>query len=270
MHHLIRAAAVCVMLTLASSALSAQQKEYSLFDRFSIGVGGSSLGLSTTIRLDSGEVGIGTSLNFEDDLGLDSSKLVPTIDFRARLGRRHIFDLGWFKADRNATAQALQDIQFGDVTIPIDSEVFLGYDTESITAGYSYFFLLKDRWGLGIRVGLRVVSITAALAAEDLNLEGEGDTSAPLPFIGFSFRYGILPKLRLIADLGWLDITIGDYSGNQFVGSVQLEYLAWQHFAFGGALGVQDLDAEITDGSNFTGTLDSEIALVTLFAKARW
>ena len=88
-----------IVLSVSTTPLSAQQKEYSLFDRFSLGLGGANLGLNTTIRLDSAELGQGTSLNFEDDLGLDSSKLVPAINFRARLGRRHVFDLGWLKAD---------------------------------------------------------------------------------------------------------------------------------------------------------------------------
>ena len=104
------------LTTLAAAPVSAQ--EYPLIDKFSHSLSGANAGLSTEIRLDSRSLGQGTSLNFEDDLGLDANKIIPQVSFQFRLGRRHVFDGAWSKADRNSTSQALDEIRFGDIVIP--------------------------------------------------------------------------------------------------------------------------------------------------------
>ncbi len=261
-----------LLLAMVLSAAPSTAQEYSLFDRFSLALGGSSLGLSTEVRLDSSELGIGTVINFEDDLGLESSKIVPALGFRARLGKRHLIDANWTKADRNSTAQALTDIQFGDIEIPAGSGVALSYDQEQASVGYSYFFLLRDRWGLGIRAGLRVLRLQTFLEVTDtvIELSDGGDTSAPLPFVGFSFRFGIAPKWRLISDFGWLSLKVGDVDGSQLILDAGVEYLAWKNVSFGVALSTSSVDVEVTDGEDFTGTIDLGSTAASLFVKGRW
>ena len=261
--------ALPALLLIASPGVA---QDYDLFDRFSLSLGASQLGLSTEIRLDSNNGDFGTVLNFEDDLGLDSSKLVPSLGFRARLGKRHLIDAFWTKADRNSTSQALTDIDFGDIEIPEGAAVSLSYDQEAIGAGYSYYFLLRDRWGLAVRGGLRLLQIQAFLEVleTDIDLSDGGDLSAPLPFVGFSFRYGITPKVRLISDFGWLSVKIGDIDGSQLLGTVDIEYLAWKHASFGATLGASSIDVENTGNDDFTGSADSRNSQISLFAKARW
>lgn len=255
-------------LVVAANQASAQ--EYSLFDRFSVSLGGSVLGLGTEIRLDATESDLGTTINFEDDLGLDSSKIVPALGFRVVLGKRHQIDANWSKADRSATSQALTDIDFGDIEIPEDSGVELSFDQEALSAAYTYHFLLRDRWALGIRGGLRVLSLQTFLGIRNTDISDEGDTSAPLPFVGFSFRYGIMPRLRLISDFGWLSLSIGDVDGSQLLGDLAIEYLIWKHASFGVAFTSTSLDVEITEGEDFTGSVDLGAFAATLFVKGRW
>ncbi len=253
----------------ALSAGPAMAQEYSLFDRFSLQLGGGFLGLSTEMRLDANELDLGTVINFEDDLDLDSSKIVPSLGFRARLGKRHLIDTFWTKADRGSTSQALTDIEFGDISIPLDAEVSLSFEQEELLVGYSYYFMLRDRWALGVRGGFRWLKLQAFLTIIDTDISDEGDTSAPLPFVGLSFRFGITPKLRLISDFGWLSLEVGDVDGSQFVGDASLEYLAWKNVSFGAALGLSSIDVEVTD-SDLTGSIDMGGTALHFFVKGRW
>jgi hypothetical protein len=245
-------------------------QEYSLFDRFSVSLGGSALGLTTEIRLDSSELERGTTINFEDDLGLSANEIVPALGIQARFGRRHLVTAAWSKADRGATSQSLSEIEFGDITIPGGSAVTLSFDQEQISAAYTYYFLLRDRWTLGVRGGLRVLSLQTFLGIRNTDISDEGDTSAPLPFIGFSYRYGIMPRLRLISDFGWLSLKVGDVDGSQILADAGVEYLVWKNASFGFALTYATLDVNITNGDDFTGSADLGSFSGTLFVKGRW
>lgn len=262
--------ALLSLATLGGQASVLAAQEYSLFDRFSVQLSGTSLGFDTQVRLDSVELGQGTTINFESDLGLDSSKIVPSLGFRLRLGKRHLIDGFWNKADRDATSQALTEIQFGDIEIPAGSAVSLAFDQEQFLLGYSFYFLLRDRWALGLRAGARIVDLKTFISIRDTDISEEADQSAPLPFLGASFRFGIAPKWRLISDLGWLSVSIGDVDGNQFVGNAQVEYLAWRNVSFGINLGIADVDAEVTEQEDFNGMVDVRARNASLFVKGRW
>ena len=256
------------LTTLAAAPVSAQ--EYPLIDKFSLSLSGANAGLSTEIRLDSESLGQGTSLSFEDDLGLDANKIIPQVSFQFRLGRRHVFDGAWSKADRNSTSQALDEIRFGDIVIPGGSQVALAYDQEQFALGYSYYFLRKDRWALGGRIGARYLSLTTILTVRTLDLEEKGDTAYPLPFLGLSFRYGFTQKWRLISNLGWLDVNVGNVDGSQYILNATVEHLTWKHFGFGFGINLSDVDVEIDDGEEFTGGANLSRVMVGIFARARW
>ena len=51
-------------------------QEFTLLDKFSLGIGGSWNGIDTRARLDSKKLGIGTEINFEEDLNLEGLRLV--------------------------------------------------------------------------------------------------------------------------------------------------------------------------------------------------
>ena len=263
-------AALLALFFTALAAVPASAQEYPLIDKFNLTLSGANAGLSTEIRLDSRSLGQGTSLSFEDDLGLDANKIIPQVSFQFRLGRRHVFDGAWSKADRDSTSQALDEIRFGDIVIPGGSQVSLAYDQEQFSLGYSYYFLRKDRWALGGRIGARYLSLTTILTVRTLDLEEEGDTAYPLPFLGLSFRYGFTQKWRLISNLGWLDVNIGNVDGSQYLLNATLEHLTWEHFGFGFGFNVSDVDVEIDDGEEFTGGANLSSVMVGIFARARW
>ena len=259
-------ALLATLLWCAASAAEAQ--EYSLFDKFSGSLEASYLGLETKARVDSKRLGIGTELSFESDLDLGSSKSIPSVTLEYRLGRRHLLSAFWQDIDRSSSSQPLTEIQFGELVIPIDSNVELGYDIKEVLLGYNYYFVLKDRKAIGVATGLRFLEISTTLTVLGLDLTQEVDVIAPVPFAGIDFRYGLSPKWRLTSTVGLFYIEIGDVKGSQSILGVTMEHLTFKNVGFGFKLRYSLVDLEVDD-ADYTGTVDLEINNLTFFVRAR-
>jgi hypothetical protein len=239
-------------LVLAVAAPAEAQREFeALFDKFNFRLEGSWVGLKTEISLDSDLVeGEGTTLNFEDDLNLDSGKTIPTLSFEWQIAKKHKLGVRWQDISRDSSAQALTEIEWGDEIIPIDSDIALGFDIAQAFIDYAYYPWVKDRWAAGFGLGLRWMDIQATLSyrgeGEEDVIEGSTDVagSAPLPYLYFEYRRLFSDNWRFITGLGWLYISIEDISGGQWIGRAGIEYLAGKRWAFGAAFNLSTIDVD--------------------------
>ena len=234
----------CVLLCAAAAPGGAQTKYGPLFDKFNLQVEGSWVGITTEIRLDSEVLGRGTTLNFENDLGLAADKTVPTLAFQWQIAKRHRLGARWQNIDRSSSAQALTEIQWGDEIIPIDADITLGFDITQTFIDYAYYPWVKDRWGAGFGLGFRWMDIQATLTyrgeVEDDVVEGSRDVkgSAPLPYIYFEYRRLFSDAWRFTTGFGWLYIKFGDIEGGQWLGRAQIEYLTDKRWGFGASINI--------------------------------
>ena len=274
-------AAVFVALVLAAAAPAEAQRDYEpLFDKFNFKLAGSWVGLKTEIRLDSEELGEGTKLNFEDDLGLGSGEIIPTLAFEWQIARKHKLGVRWQDISRDSSAQALTEIQWGDETIPINADITLAFDITQAFIDYTYYPWVKERWAAGFGIGVRWMDIQATLAyrEENENIEGSSDVkaSAPLPYLYFEYRRLFSDNWRFITGLGWLYISIDDISGGQVIGRASIEYLAGKRWSFGAALNLSTINVDwdaLKDEENNTllnGAIDMAINDVTVFMRVRF
>jgi len=274
--------AVFVALVLAVAVPAEAQRDFEpLFDKFNFKLAGSWVALTTEIRLDSdlGD-GKGTTLNFEDDLGLGSNEVIPTLAFEWQIARKHKLGVRWQDISRDSSAQALTEIEWGDETIPIDADVTLGFDITQAFIDYAYYPWVKDRWAAGFGLGFRWMDIQATLAWSEgnENIEGSSDVkaSAPLPYIYFEYRRLFSDNWRFITGLGWLYISIDDISGGQVIGRASIEYLAGKRWSFGGALNLSTINVDwdgLKDEENNTllsGAVEMAINDITVFVRVRF
>jgi hypothetical protein len=236
-------AAAFIGVLLVSAVPAEAQREYEpLFDKFNFKLEGSWVGLTTDIRLDSELLGRGTTLSFEDDLNLASGKTIPTLSFEWQIAKRHKLGVRWQDINRDSTAQALTEIQWGDEIIPINSNISLGFDITQAFIDYAYYPWVKDRWAAGFGLGLRWMDLQATLAyrgeGQEETIEGSSDVkgSAPLPYVYFEYRRLFSDKWRFITGLGWLYIHIDDIKGGQLIGRLRIEYLTEKRWGFGAAV----------------------------------
>jgi hypothetical protein len=270
---------IAVVFLAAATPAEAQRNFEPLFDKFNIKVEGTWIGLKTEIGLDSETLGEGTTLNFEDDLGLSSTEAVPSIAFEWQIARKHRLAVRWQDISRDSSAQALTEIQWGDEIIPVDAAVTLAFDLTQYYIDYSYYPWVKDRWAAGFGLGLRWLDLFTELRWEETTI-GEGgdsvDASAPLPYLYFEYRRMFSDKWRFIAGLGWLSVTIEDISGGQYIGRASIEYLAGRAWAFGASFNLSNINADVKNiedeegNPEFTARIDQDISDLSVFARVRF
>jgi len=278
-----RCLAIIVMLgslVIAPKPAEAQSKFGPLFDKFNFQVEGSWVDLSTEIRLDSELLGRGTTLNFESELGLASSKTIPTLAFQWQIARKHRVGVRWQDIKRSSNAQALNDIQWGDEVIPIEAEISLGFDLTQAFVDYAYYPWVKERWAAGFGLGLRWMDLQATLAWDSEGPTGEGSTDAvgsgPLPYLYFEYRRLFSDHWRFMTGLGWLSVKIGDIDGTQWVGHVGIEYLVGKRWSFGAGLNLATIDVDWegvqtrSEESLLTAAISMDVNDVSLFARVRF
>jgi len=276
---LITAAAVGAM-SLAAPPVSAQHDSSPLFEKFNLKLEGSWVGLATEVRLDSEALGRGTTLSFEDDLELGSSKTIPTIAFEWQIARRHRLGVRWQDISRDASSQALTEIQWGDEIIPVDASIALGFDISQAFLDYTFFPWVNERWAAGFGLGIRVMEVQASLSWHGENIDDEGATdvsgTGPLPYVYFEYRRLLGDSWRLNAGLGWLHVKIDNIDGGQYIGRLGIEYLLGRSWGFGGAVNLSTIDVDWqgveTDAGDslLTAAIDMGINDVSVFARFRF
>ena len=278
--YFVLGAIVFALIATAAAPAEAQHGFEPLFDKFNFQLEGSFVGISTQIRLDSEILGRGTTLNFEDDLNLDSRKAIPTLAFEWQIARKHRLAVRWQDISRGSNSQALTDIQWGDETIPIEADITLGFDITQTFVDYTYYPWVKEKWAAGFGLGLRVMDIKASLEWNEENIGEGGDESAsgtgPLPYLYFEYRRLFSEKWRFIAGLGWLYISIDDISGGQYIGRLGIEYLLGKRWSFGAAINIAQIDVDWEGIKNDDGegllamALDMDINDFSVFARVRF
>jgi len=270
---------VAVMFLVAATPAEAQRSFEPLFDKFNVSAQFSWVKLSTEIGLDSETLGIGTTLKFEDDLGLSSSEAIPSLAFEWQIARKHRLGVRWQDISRDSSAQALTEIQWGDEIIPVDAGITLAFDITQYFIDYTYYPWVKEKWALGFGLGIRWLDLKAQLQWEEETI-GEGgdsiDAAAPLPYIYFEYRRMFSDHWRFIAGLGWLDLSIDNFSGGNYVGRASIEYLVGKRWSFGGAINLANANVDITDledeegNPEFTARVDMSINDFSVFARVRF
>ena len=271
---------VFVALVFAAVAPAEAQRDFEpLFDKFNFQVEGSWVALNTEIRLDSEVLGEGTTLNFEDDLNLDSGKTIPTLSFEWQIAKKHKLGVRWQDISRDSSSQALTEIQWGDETIPIDANITLGFDITQAFIDYAYYPWVKDRWAAGFGVGLRWMDIQATLAWREENIDEEGSSdvkgTAPLPYLYFEYRRLFSEKWRFIAGFGWLYVSIDDIRGGQWIGRAGIEYLLGKRWGFGAAINLATVDVdwdgiETEEGNLIKGAVNMVINDFSVYVRVRF
>jgi len=236
----------CAVLLSALPATA--QQDFQLFDKFSFKAEAGWIGLTTQVRLDSETLGEGTTLSFEDDLSMDSSKTIPSLDFSWQISRRHRLGARWQSIDRGSSAQALTEIQWGDEIIPVDANVTLAFDITQLFLEYAYYPWVKERWAAGFGLGLRFMDVFVELTwREETSQQGGvegGDATAPLPYLYFEYRRMFSEKWRFVTGLGWLYVKIGDIEGGQWIVKASIEYLLGDTWGFGGGVNLAQIDVD--------------------------
>ena len=261
-------AAALVLFSALAGAQEPQRGDY-LTNRFSVTVGVFALRPETTVRLDALNGRIGTTLNMEDDLGLDRSATAADLTFSARIGERHRIELEQFGIDRTGERSNLRTINVGNDTYEVGLLLESEFDMDVTRLGYAYSFIRDDKKEVGIHAGVHVTDmamrVTAALRPITESTQEIGNTTAPLPVVGVQGAYRFLPRWTMRGRGQIFRLAAGDYEGAINHVAIAFEHATFEHVGLGVALDFFEVDLESEDTS-FIGAFELKFTGPRLFA----
>jgi hypothetical protein len=243
----IAAAALGLLLTDAACAEDDAPPDHPMMsDRYFIGAGVVYAESNVTANLNTGRIGLGTFIDFEDDVGLDENNLIGLLLFRMRLSERWRLEAEYFSLDRDNEKQVSRTIDWGDLSIPINAAAKGTFNLEDarVSVGYS-FFQRKDK-EIGVGLGAHVMSLEAEFSTRNFGSERASET-APLPVLTFYARMALTDRWLLSVRVDRLSLDTGDIDGSIFSSGTDFVYQPWRHFNVG--IGYRDINMEVTSTS---------------------
>lgn len=237
----------------ASTTLLAQVPER---ERAAISLGAFITNPQVEARVDS-DSGTGTDIDFEDDLGLDSSTTIARLDSHWWLSRRNRLDFSVFSFHRSGERLIDETIHFGDEVFLINTIVSSSADLNIVKAAYTFAPVIKDRGFLGITAGLYVAQSQLTLGEATLGSVESEELTAPLPVVGVRGAYQATDRITLRGSVELFGIDTGDVSGRLDDFYIAADYGLGDRFAVG--LAYNNVTASINadeGGSGFRGALD--------------
>lgn len=225
-----------------------------LSDRFYFGVGAGKYSTSTDARLDS-PAGIGTSVSFEELLGLDESAWCPQLLGRWRFSERWRLEAEFFELNRSSSTKISGDITWNGTVFPVDTHVDATFNTSvtRVSCGYS-FFKTQDK-ELGVALGFHLTDWDVSLEGSGGNAEG-GAVLAPLPVLSGYGQFALTDRWALALRMDAFRIEYDDYAGHIYSMGLDVLYQPFRHLGFG--LGYRGLDIELSmDSNDWTGEIST-------------
>lgn len=264
--------AVTLLWLLVPAPLAGQSpeelRERWVLDKYSLSVSGRFNSLDTKFRVDSEELGVGTEIDAEDFLGLDTEDTNWDIQGEIRLGRNHVLSGQYADFVREHSRVIDREITIGESVFPINADVRTEFDIETISFSYRYYPWVEETWALGFGLGLRWYDFAIDVEADEVDRREDSSVSAPMPFAGTDLRFALSDRFRLHGSAGFFDVELGDLGGNQILAEAALEYLVLPYLAVGAGFDIGAFDGD-ADGENWSGAIDSDVYGLRLFAKLR-
>ena len=220
-------------------------EETKLPDRFVIRGGyGYAFGATTTLRAN-GPAGSGTTLDFEDDLGGDTSGSLARTDLIFRFNSRHAVGGTWYKLDREGSLVSQRDFNWDGLTYRTGGAVVTNLNIELFRLWYMWSFYRGEKLELAFAPGVYAARIEADIAGTLTVADTAGggamasagaevkDLTLPLPSFGFIGNYKILPRLTTNIRGDGFYLAVNEWSGWMAEAYAGVDYRVLQNFSLG-------------------------------------
>ena len=200
--------------------VSAAEAPNLLTNQFHIVIGTFAISSEPTIELN-GETTSGDKVNFDEVLGGgDASRVRLDADWRFGDSQRHKMRLIAFSMSRDNKKVLDEQIEWGDVTFPVDAELKAEFKFSVVELAYEYAFLRREDYELGGSIGLHYAGIDASLKAERtatgevINRSNDASVDVPLPVVGLRGLWKLPHNFYVDAQAQYFALAIDEYDGN--------------------------------------------------------
>lgn len=255
-----------LLLALAAAGFSpvtAEETDH-LWPRFAVDAGAYQISTSDEIRVQGSIDLVGHEVDLSRDIGLPDSETLLSLKLDWAFAERHSLELGYWSLSRTGSRAIAREVEIGDYVFPVGAEARLDFDSTTLGASYTYWFLRKPNFGLGGTFGLVYLGLDAKASAS-VELAGVGvtvsrsasaSTDLPVPMIGASLKGSPWRWLVLYGRVAVLpSVTVGDYSGAAGVYSFGADFYVWGPLALGASFDGSYYDADV-DNRDWNGSVD--------------
>jgi hypothetical protein len=255
---LIAAVAICAAPSFvwpqdegSGEPLRSRQPSRLTADRYSVTLGVYALHARTTVRLDSPDGTVGTTINFENDLGIGRRELSRDVTFTARFRGRHRLEIEEFGLARQGSRSNSRTLRFGEDTFDVGWELATFFDTDLLRVGYAYSLIGDDNRELGLHIGVHVTDIAMGIRASVTpgasQAEEYADATAPLPVIGLQGAYQMTRRWSLHGRAQIFRLDADDFDGVLNHVALAIEHDTFRHVGLGIAADFFELDLNSKD-----------------------
>lgn len=226
----------------------------SLSDTFQFNIGGYKVNTNTSVYTEaynnSGETIASESLDL-DDLALDSDHSSYWLNASWRFAEDWSVMFEYFGYSESGRQRADQDRQLFEKTFLDGAQLDSQFDMDIVSLSVLYQLLRTEQSNLELGFGLH--SFDASLQL-DGTIEGDAGNSyqgqeratllAPLPNLMLQGRYVFTDQLSVQARIGWLSLSMDEYSGDLIRAGFNLDYRPFQHVGLGLGYNYSDINAK--------------------------
>jgi hypothetical protein len=208
--------------------------------------------LNSEIRITGPNGVLGATISFEDLLGFDKTKFIPSLDIQYSFTRHSGIYAEYYSIRRDSKFIIDEEFEFGDYTVPINTEIRAFMNMEIWSVGYMYSFINDEKASLSAFINFFILRWSTGLDLDSRNISKRVRFTAPLPSFGYKFSYEIAPKLRFGATHSFFFLEIGGFKGNINNLKLSMDYEATSWLRAGVAYSVFLLDLSV-NADKFTG-----------------
>jgi len=214
---------------------------------------------NTTVAFPGSVSGVGTSIDFAQTLGGDTSTDALRIEALYRFNERHSLGFSWYRIGLAGQKTLNEQIQIEDQIINTNASVSTSLNLNLYRLLYNYSFYRTEKVELAVSPGLYMANTKFMLSAQGtINNVAAASTvieeqlTLPLPSIGGVVNYNITPRLQSQIRADFFYLKVGDFSGSMFEFYAGLEYRLFKNFALGAAYDrlVVDVQDQSSGGFN--------------------
>jgi len=258
----MRIVSTLVVLVL-SAAVPATAQEW---PRLNIFGGAQFADFTTDVQLDASATVLGSSVDFERDLGFDNEASMAWAGALWRISKRNQLTVSYVYVGRDVAQRQLQrSIRFGNETFDVNANVDAFINTWFLAASYRFAIVATPVVELGASIGITAINLeTGIQLSGSVSGPGGGTAStetgedasftAPAPLPGAFVLVRPHPRVTIRAAGGYIKADFGDLDGEMFqtFGAVDVMITKW--LGVGGGYSYNRLSVGV-DESTFNGNL---------------
>ena len=236
-----------VVVIMLSGAVRAGAEEEKLPDTFGIRLGGYAIeNADTIVRLDAANAPVGTYIDFHDTLGGDTRSTIVRLDGFYRFNDHHALGFSWYNVKFTGSRVLGEDINWGDNTYPINTQVDSTLKFDVYKLNYQYSLYHNEKVELGAVFGFHIMRVYASISASGINQAQSTAVTAPLPVWGIFADYKFTPRFSVYYNYQVFFIDYEDKAKGGIQDTlVGLEYRLFRNFALGAAYNRFNLNLEL-------------------------